>query len=225
MEVSAMLTLRKWVLRSAFLSLGIAVAAGSSASAGELYRWVTSDGTIAFTDDAKRVPQAYRGDAKRTQSAPLRSFSRFTPVDAKAEAVRAAELDARLDYLRALNEPESFGPGADIAAEGPAITRLDLRAEERVEGRKLVGYRNGKPVYRRTSRPRSVDEPVPSLALPLDPESSEPVVVEKRRVFDSDSGTTRHVTVVQQGERILSIVKPRPRAGTVDFELEESLER
>jgi hypothetical protein len=49
--------------------------------------------------------------------------------------------------------------------------------------------------------------------------------VEKRRVFDSDSGATRHVTVVQQGERILSIVKPRARAGSVDFEIEESLER
>ena len=66
---------------------------------------------------------------------------------------------------------------------------------------------------------------MPALALPLDPDSTEPVVVEKRRMFDSDSGTTRHVTVVQQGERILSIVKPRARAGSVDFELEESLER
>jgi hypothetical protein len=225
MEVSAMLTLRKWVLRSAFLSLGFAVA-GSSASAGELYRWVTSDGTIAFTDDAKRVPQAYRGEAKRTRPASLESFARFTPVDAKAEAARAAELDARLDALRALNEPESFAPGSGIAAaEGPAVSHLDLRAEERVEGRRFVGFRNGRPVYRRTSRPRSVDEPVPSLALPLDPESHEPVVVEKRRVFDSDSGTTRHVTVVSQGERILSIVKPRARAGTVDYEIEESLER
>jgi hypothetical protein len=225
MEVSAMLTLRQWMFRSAFLSLGLAVGA-SPASAGELYRWVTSDGTIAFTDDAKRVPQAYRGEAKRTRSAPLHSFARFTPVDPKAEAERSTQLEERLDYLRALNEPESFAAGSDLGApDAPAVSHLDLRSEERIEGRRLVGFRNGRPVYRRTSRPRSVDEPVPSLALPLDPDSHEPVVVEKRRVFDSDSGTTRHVTVVQQGERILSIVKPRARAGTVDFEIEESLER
>jgi hypothetical protein len=226
MEVSAMLTLRQWIFRSAFLALGLVAAAGSSAGAGELYRWVTSDGTIAFTDDARRIPKAYRGEAKRTQAAPLRSFSRFTPVDPKAEAERASQLEERLDHLRALNEPEPFAPEAGIGAPaGPAVSHLDLRSEERVEGRKLVGFRNGRPVYRRTSRPRSVDEPVPSLALPLDPDSTEPVVVEKRRVFDSDSGATRHVTVVQQGERILSIVKPRARAGSVDFEIEESLER
>jgi hypothetical protein len=226
MEVSAMTTLRKWIFRSAFLSLGLVVAAGSSASAGELYRWVTSDGTIAFTDDAKRIPKAYRGEAKRTNAPSLRSFARFSPVDAKAEAERAAQLEERLDYLRALNEPESIAQdGAFVAPGSPPVVHLDLRSEERIEGRKLVGFRNGRPVYRRTSRPRSVDEPVPSLALPLDPDSTEPVVVEKRRMFDSDSGTTRHVTVVQQGERILSIVKPRARAGSVDYELEESLER
>jgi hypothetical protein len=221
-----MSTLRKWIFRSAFLPLGLVLTTGSSASAGELYRWVTSDGTIAFTDDAKRVPQAYRGEARRSTAAPLHTFSRFTPVDAKAEAVRAAELEARLGYLRALNEPGALAAEEDLGApDAPAVSHLDLRSEERIEGRKLVGFRNGRPVYRRTSRPRSVDAPVPSLALPLDPDSHEPVVVEKRRVFDSDSGTTRHVTVVQQGERILSIVKPRARAGTVDYEVEESLER
>ena len=220
-----MTTLRKWIFRSAFLSLGLVVAAGSSASAGELYRWVTSDGTIAFTDDAKRIPKAYRGEAKHTNTPSLRSFARFTPVDAKAEAERATQLEARLDYLRELNEPEAAALGGVTAPAEPSVSHLDLRSEERIEGRKLVGFRNGRPVYRRTSRPRSVDEPVPSLALPLDPDSTEPVVVEKRRMFDSDSGTTRHVTVVQQGERILSIVKPRARAGSVDFELEESLER
>ena len=220
-----MTTLRKWIFRSAFLSLGLVVAAGSAASAGELYRWVTSDGTIAFTDDAKRIPKAYRGEVKRTNAPSLRSFARFTPVDAKAEAERATQLEARLDYLRELNEPEAAALGAVTAPAEPAVSHLDLRSEERTSGRKLVGFRNGRPVYRRTARPRSVDEPVPSLALPLDPDSTEPVVVEKRRMFDSDSGTTRHVTVVQQGERILSIVKPRARAGSVDFELEESLER
>jgi len=221
-----MTTLRKWIFRSAFLSLGLVVAAGSSASAGELYRWVTGDGTIAFTDDAKRIPKAYRGEARQSHAPSLRSFARFTPVDAKADAERTAQLEARLDYLRALNAPDTADPIADAASLAePPVARLELRSEERIEGRKLVGFRKGKPVYRRTSRPRSVDEPVPSLALPVDPESTAPIVVEKRRVFDSDSGATRHVTVVQQGERILSIVKPRARAGSVDYEIEEDLER
>jgi hypothetical protein len=31
--------------------------------------------------------------------------------------------------------------------------------------------------------------------------------------------------VVSQGERVLSVIKPRARAGSVDFEIEEDLER
>jgi hypothetical protein len=221
-----MLTLPKLICRSALLSLGLAVVSGPTASAGELYRWVTSDGTIAFTDDAKRVPKAYRDGATRTSRPTLQTFERFTPVDAKAEAARAGQLEARLAGLREINDPEFLAPAA-YAAEpgGPIVDRLDLRSEERVEGRKLVGFRNGRPVYRRTSRVRSVEDPAPSLALPVDPESSAPVVVEKRRVLDADSGTTRHVTIVSQDGRTLSVVKPRPRSGSVDFELEESLER
>ncbi len=221
-----MSTLRKLICRSVLPSLGLVLVAGSSASAGELYRWVTNDGTIAFSDDAKRVPQAYRSQAAKTHRPSLQSFERFTPVDAKAQSERAQRLEARLAYLRELNAPESFAPIPDASAPAePPVARLDLRSEERVEGRRLLGFRNGRPVYRRTSRPRSVDEPVPSLALPVDPENAAPVVVEKRRVFDSDSGVTRHVTVVSQGERILSIVKPRAHAGSVDFEMEEELER
>jgi hypothetical protein len=221
-----MSTLRKLIRRTALLSLGLAVVAGSSASAGELYRWVTSDGTIAFTDDAKRVPQAYRREATRTRIPSLQSFERFTPVDAKAEKQRAAELEARLAYLRELNDPGTGLGSAEAStpAEHP-VARLELGSEERVEGRRLVGFKKGKPVYRRTSRPRSVEDPAPSLALPIDPESAAPVVVEKRRVLDTDSGSTRHVTVISQGDRILSVVKPRARASSVDFEIEEGLER
>lgn len=221
-----MLKLHKLICRSALLSLGLAVLAGSTASAGELYRWVTSDGTIAFTDDAKRVPKAYRAGATRTSRPSLQTFERFTPVDAKAEAARAEQLAERLAGLREINDPEALAPIVETPAPAaPVVDRLDLRSEERVEGRKLVGFRNGRPVYRRTSRVRSVEDPAPSLALPVDPGSSAPVVVEKRRVFDSESETTRHVTVVSQDGRILSVVKPRARAGGVDFEIEESLER
>lgn len=220
-----MLKLHKLICRSALLSLGLAVLAGSTASAGELYRWVTSDGTIAFTDDAKRVPKAYRAGATRTSRPTLQTFERFTPVDEKAEAARAGQLEERLAGLREINEPEALAPIETPAPAAPVVDRLDLRSEERVEGRKLVGFRNGRPVYRRTSRVRSVEDPAPSLALPVDPESSAPILVEKRRVLDGDSGTTRHVTIVSQDGRTLSVVKPRPRLGSVDFELEENLER
>jgi hypothetical protein len=79
-------------------------------------------------------------------------------MDAKAEAARAEQLEARLAGLREINEPEAAA-GIAHAAEpaAPIVDRLDLRSEERVEGRKLVGFRNGRPVYRRTSRVRSVD--------------------------------------------------------------------
>jgi len=40
-------------------------------------------------------------------------------------------------------------------------------------------------------------------------EASEPIVVEERRVRDPGNITTRHVTVVKQGDRVISVIRPK----------------
>ena len=46
-------------------------------------------------------------------------------------------------------------------------------------------------------------------AIAADPSSNEPVVVEHHRVRPEGTITTRTVTVVRQGDRVLSVIKPR----------------
>ncbi len=49
-----------------------------------------------------------------------------------------------------------------------------------------------------------------SLAVPNDQlASSEPVVLEELRVRNPDSITTRHITVVKQGDRVISVIRPK----------------
>ena len=49
--------------------IGIAVALilmlATAAHAGEIFRYVDSDGTISFTDDVKRIPPAYKDVAEK----------------------------------------------------------------------------------------------------------------------------------------------------------------
>lgn len=49
-----------------------------------------------------------------------------------------------------------------------------------------------------------------SLSVPNEAtQSSEPVVLEELRVRDPNSITTRHVTVVKQGDRVISVIRPK----------------
>ena len=66
---------------------------------------------------------------------------------------------------------------------------------------------------------------MPSVAFAVDPSAPAPVVIERRRVLDGDTGFTRHVTVVEQGGRVLGVIKPRVHAGPIYRGSEEELER
>jgi len=50
------------------------------------------------------------------------------------------------------------------------------------------------------------------------------VIVEEMRVRDPDSIATRHVTVVRQGDRVLSVVKPANPAQPADPPSEREFE-
>lgn len=219
-----MLSLRGCLGRGALVVAGFVLSTAGPASAGQLYRWTTSDGTVAYSDDAKRVPVAYRARAARTTIRSLEGYDRFTPADADAQDRHAERLAARLERLRELNAPAT--PLAPVAAPGHPVGALDLRSARRVSERRLVGFdRQGHRVYRRSDRMRSLEEPVPHVGLAVDPDDPAPVIIERRRVLDEDTGVTRHVTVVEQGGRVLGIVKPRVHAGPVYSSSEEEIER
>jgi hypothetical protein len=138
----------------------LAVVLAASAQAGTLYRWTNADGVIAFSDDLKRIPEAYRAGAKAVKTASLASYLRYTPAPAAENQDYRERLAAHVERMRALNE--------EIAAERLAATQplpVGSLGDVRVN-RKL------------------------SVALPADVRASdEPVVVEEHRVRDGDTTT------------------------------------
>src|SRR5690606_27230374 len=79
----------------------VALAAAAPAGAGTLYRWQTENGTLAFADDPKRIPERYREGAEEIHTEGLDDYERFTPTDSAAQQAHEARLAERLDGLRA----------------------------------------------------------------------------------------------------------------------------
>src|SRR4029450_10685607 len=79
------------------------VAFGLPASAESLFRWTAEDGSVAYTDDAKRIPERYRGAAQSFQSGGLTGYKRYSPAKESSQAAYREQLDARIERLRELN--------------------------------------------------------------------------------------------------------------------------
>ena len=47
------------------------------AFAGNVYSWVTDDGTYAFTDDPKRIPAKHKAEAKARPMGDLKRYGRY----------------------------------------------------------------------------------------------------------------------------------------------------
>ena len=182
--------MRKLMLLEVVGSL-LAVAMATSAAGETVYRWTAPDGSVAFTDDAKRIPAQYREQAQRTRTGDLASYGRYTPSRAGASS-REAQLAERLERLRAINATgDAPAPRAHAASGTQTIFQLDNRSSIAIPNDQLVG--------------------------------DEPVVVEQRRVRDRNNISTTHVTVVRQGDRILSVVRPESAHDRADWADEREL--
>jgi preprotein translocase subunit SecD len=160
-----------------FLS-GVALALASAASADGLYRWTNADGVVSFSDDLKRIPEAYRASAVAVKGEDLAGYKQFTPAPAAETETYRERLNAHADRMRALNESVA----AEQAAAKPAPAQGASIGEVRVS-RKL------------------------SLAMPEGVQAgAEPIVVEEHRVRDGNA--TTHIYVVRQGDRVLSVMRP-----------------
>ena len=131
----------------------------SGASAAALYRWTNSDGVVAFSDEMKRIPEAYRAGAVRIETSSLASYKRFTPAQPSQSQSYTERLHAQVERLRTLN--------AEVAAEqaAPAHAARPQLGQLRVNGKLSVAL------------------PGAQLA------SDEPIVVEEHRVRTGDTTT------------------------------------
>lgn len=65
----------------------------------EVFTWVTTDGTVGFTDELKNVPAKYRDDAEAITVDGLNDYERGTIRSDDGSYARG--LEKRLSYLRA----------------------------------------------------------------------------------------------------------------------------
>ncbi len=171
----------------------LVLALATSATAGTMYRWTAADGSVAYTDDPKRIPAQYRSEAERTRTNDLESYGRYTPTQASART-QHAERAERIERLREINAG-GFATSEPAALAAPNAAPMVLELNDRT-----------------------------SIVIPSDQlAGSEPVVVEQVRVRDRNNISTTHVTVVRQGDRILSVVRPESAHDRADWVSESEL--
>ena len=182
------LTLLSLSLTGSLLTFALA----GAAAAGPAYRWTAADGSVAFSDDLKKIPSEYRASAQRVGTRNLADYPRYTPAETgRARSDRSAAMVERIERLRAINAGEAAFAGPSRTGQTGTILRLDDRA---------------------------------SLTVPRDPRGTgEPVVVEERRVRDRNDTTTTHVTVVRQGDEVLSLVRPESAHDRAQWDSEREL--
>jgi hypothetical protein len=190
-------------MRSRFLALvfvaALTAAVAAPSAADPVYSWRTEDGGYAFTDDPKSVPARYRDQVKVRETSGLHDYKRYTPSDSDATERYSEQLTQRLEHLRAVNE-------------GPRAPRGQLAS-------------NAAPV--------AANEPTISLQSANDFEPSvefdqglggEPIVVDTLFTRPAGKIVTRQSTVVRQGDKILSIVRPRLREINVATDIHDESE-
>jgi hypothetical protein len=174
------------------LSLLLSAAFAAPAAAGSVWRWTADDGSVAFADDAKKIPSQYRERAKVVRTGDLGGYARYTPAETRAASrERQLQLEERLLRLRDLNDERATAAAPASVGATQTVLQLDNRT---------------------------------SIAIPNDRlGDDEPVVVEQRRVRDRNNISTTHVTVVRQGDRILSVVRPESAHDRADWGDEREL--
>lgn len=194
------------LLLASFLVAGLA----GPAFAGNVYSWVTEDGTYAFTDDSKRIPAKHRSEAKRRPMGKLTRYERFTEVSSKQDKPYAERIRERRDQLR---DVTATAPQGAIAGGMAASTQSGL------------GYTIPAGGGGRSTGPRSTA----SLWVPLEGETAMdrvaddgPTVIESKRMRERGSLTTRHWTFITKGDKVVTVVKGERRDRSLQDAIQES---
>jgi hypothetical protein len=166
------------------LVAGVVLGLATPVIAGTVYSWKTEDGTISYADEKKKVPKMYRDSAKRHATGKLDGYDQFTESDKAVDGSYEDRLNARLESLRGAASAAATQPGQAVA---PGSAPIYISTGGSRYGRDAVSV----PVGRATAG------------------SDEPIVIEEKRFRPADSNASRHVTVVKQGDRVISVSKDR----------------
>jgi hypothetical protein len=191
MEALLMLMVKTGLRVGSFL-LGVLLVTGLAgpALAGNVYAWVTEDGTYAFTDDSKRIPADYREDASRRPMGKLTRYERYTPVSSKVDKSYAERIRERQTELREMSA---------TAPTGVVVGAMPSQPSGLVYATPVSGGGNG----RGGTQGVLAQVPVGGPATGAD----EVTTIESIRVKPPQSLATRHWTVVKKGDQIVTVIK------------------
>ena len=203
-----------WIRVALVCALVISIGAvpADRAEGASAYRWETEDGVLSYTDSRRRIPEQHRDRAERVTLSRLADSPRLTVTDGRAVSDYAKQLDERLDQLRAANRAAADAASRRQPIRETAGIRYTLPRYARRHTGWRVLRRDGRRTlaFRRDPGLRVLDSVVPSLHLRGDAgPGAEPVVVARERVRDPNHVTTRTVTVIRQGDRVLAVIEPR----------------
>ena len=190
MEALLMLMVKTGLRVGSFL-LGVLLVAGLAgpALAGNVYSWVTDDGTYAFTDDSKRIPAKHREDATRRPMGKLTRYERYTPVTSEVDKSYAERIRERQTELREM---------ATMAPTGAVVGAMPSQAPGLAYAVPVTGGGNG----RGGTQGVLMQVPTGSPAG-----GDEVTTIESIRVKPRQSLATRHWTVVKKGDQIVTVIK------------------
>ncbi|MCP3984716.1 MAG: hypothetical protein GY723_10030 [bacterium] len=189
------------------LGLALVAVAALPASAGTAYRYTAADGSLAFTDDLARVPEALRGSTDVVDTKPLTDYSRLSPTHVESDDERITRMQERSERLRKIaNEAHLEQLAWAAAREGRQASPASANGV-------------GGPVQ------PAIDINGATIRLPAAGSADGPIVVEQVRAFRKGKIISQESTVVRQGDEILMIVFPEPhlQTGYNDFVREDDI--
>ncbi len=172
------------MLPRTLIAAAVLCAVAAPAGAKVVYRWKTDDGVYAFTDDAKRIPERYRAQAKAAPLRPLHAYKSYTPAQRSGTQAHARRMEKSAEEMSKLNARVS---GAGTLAPGTIYGSSwgsDAAIVVGSGGQSAVAIGSGAA------------------------DSGEPIVIEKRRFYVPGTQSTRTDTIMRQGGRIITVVKP-----------------
>jgi hypothetical protein len=188
------------LLAGALLLTGFA----GSAAAGNVYSWVTEDGTYSFTDDSKRIPAKHRDEAERRPMGKLSRYERYTEVSTDQDKTYAERIVERRDQLRDRIEAPAVGLVANAAAPSQ-----DLGYALSAGGGGSRGARSTASVW------------LPLGASAASANDDAPTVIESKRMRSPGRSATRHWTFITKGDEIVTVIKGEHRDRNLDYEASE----
>ncbi len=181
------------------------IAMAGPALAGNVYSWVTEDGTYAFTDDPKRIPAMHKSEAQSRPMGDLKRYERFT-VDRTGKGY-TDRLHQRKAELR-----ERATAQAPVVTAAPAVgAGSGLKYAIPFIGGGSPGGNRGAQMQLGLGGMGAGD-------------SDEPMSIESIRMQPEQGKATRHWTVVKQGDRVVAVIKGENRDRSPEGESESDFD-